>query len=360
MDCEKSSKGLTDHMDVNNSNPWQDTVGLLRLVKNDYEGARKNLEIACETLSEREHVASQRLAQALLLCGGYKTLCLMPVGSATTESQIGKVILGETIPYKVPKMLKLDVHCFERLEVYSDGTKLDYWQSANAKSLFKLFMTRLREPILKELIVEYLWPECNPKASSNNLKVAIYSLRKILNRFLQQTENFSSIIFKYGCYEINPEIEIQTDIEQFEHHWVAGKRLEKAGNLAAAIKEFETAEALYKGDYLEDELYDDRTLIRRETLKDIYLIILGKLADYSLDIRDYEDSIIYCQKIIAKDNCREDAYRRLMRCYNRLNSRNRAIRWYEIFCRAIQTGLDTNPDNETVELYQRLLRNEYI
>ena len=347
-------------MDVNNTNSWQDTVDLLRLVKNDYEGARKNLETVYETLSERENLASQRLAQALLVCGGYKTLCLMPVGSGTTESQIGKVILGETIPYIMPKMLKLDVHCFERLEVYSGGKKLDYWQSANAKSLFKLFMTRLGEPILKELIIEYLWPECDLKASGNNLKVAIYGLKKILNRFLQQSDNFPSIIFQYGCYELNPEIEIRMDIKQFEQHWAAGKRLEKVGNLTAAIKEFEAAEALYKGDYLEDELYDDRTLIRREMLKDIYLIILGKLADYSLDMREYEESIIYCQRIIAKDNCREDAYRRLMRCYSRLGSKNRAIRWYEIYCRAVQTGLDTTPDNETVELYQRLLRNEYI
>jgi two-component SAPR family response regulator len=347
-------------MDVNNANPWQDTVGLLRLVKNDYEGARKNLETVYETLSEREQVASQRLAQALLVCGGYKTLCLMPAGSGTAENQIGKVILGETIPYVVPRMLKIDVHCFERLEVYAGGKKLDHWQSANAKSLFKLFIIRFGEPILKESIAEYLWPECNLKASNNNLKVAIHSLRKILNRFLQQTENFSSIRFTYGCYELNPEIEIQTDIEQFEHHWGAGKRLEKAGNLTAAIKEFEAAEMLYKGDYLEDELYDDRTLIRREMLKDIYLIILGKLADYSLDMREYEESIIYCQKIIAKDNCREDAYRRLMRCYSRLGSKNRAIRWYEIYCRAVQSGLDTTPDNETVALYQRLLGNEYI
>jgi len=347
-------------MDVNNTNSWQDTVGLLRLVKNDYEGARKNLEITYEMLSERELVANQRLAQALLLCDGYQTFRLMPVGSGTTESQIGKVILGETIPYRMPKMLKLDVRCFERLEVYSGGKKLDYWQSANAKSLFKFFITRLREPILKELLIEYLWPECNLKASSNNLKVAIHGLRKILNRFLQQNDNFSSIVFKYGCYELNPEIEVRTDIEQFERHWAAGKRLEKEGHFAAAIKEFEMAEVLYKGDYLEDELYDDRTLIRRETLKDIYLIIIGKLADYSLDMREYEDGIVYCQKIIAKDNYREDAYRRLMRCYSRLGSRNRAIHWYEICCRAIRAGLDTTPDHETVELYQRLLKNEYI
>jgi len=345
---------------MNNSDPWQDTVDLLRLVKNDYKGALKNLETVYETLSEREHIADQRLAQALLLCGGYKTLCLAHVGSETEESAIGRVILGGAIPYVVPRELKLEVHCFERFEVFSGQKRLENWQSTIAKSLFTLLITRLREPILKESIMEYLWPECSLKASSNNLKVAVHSLKRILNQFLQKEENFSSIVFNSGCYQLNPEIKVILDIEQFEQHWERGRRFEKEGNLPATIKEYEMAEALYKGDYLEDELYDDRTLIRRETLKDIYLIIAGKLADYALDMRQYEESIIYCQKIITKDNFREDAYRRLMRCYSRLGSRNRALKWYEIVCRAIRTGLDTTPDAETVELYQRLVRNEYI
>jgi two-component SAPR family response regulator len=347
-------------MDVNDTSPWQDTIDLLRLVKNDYEGVRKNLKTAYETLAEREDIANQRLAQALLLRGGYKTLSLVPIGSDTIVSQIGKVVLGELIPYKIPRMLRLDVHCFERLEIYSGNKKLEHWQNANAKSLFKFFIIRLREPIPKEVLIEYLWPECNIEASSNNLKVAIHGLRKILNRFLNQEDNFPSIVFKYGRYELNSQIELWTDIEQFEHHWATARRLEKEGNFAAAIKEFKMAEALYKGDYLEDESYDDQILIRRETLKDIYLIIMGKLADHSFDMKDYEESIIYCQKIIAKDNCREDAYRRLMRCYSRLGNRNRAMRWYEICCRAIQTELDTTPEHATIELYKRLFMDEFI
>lgn len=347
-------------MDVNDTSPWQDTIDLLRLVKNDYEGVRKNLKTAYETLTEREDITNQRLAQALLLRGGYKTLSLVSIGSDTMVSQIGKVVLGELIPYKIPRILKLDVHCFERLEVYSGNNKLEHWQNANAKSLFKFFIIRLREPIPKEVLTEYLWPECNIQASSNNLKVAIHGLRKILNRFLNQADNFPSIVFKYGRYELNSQIELWTDVEQFEHHWATARHFEKEGDFTAAIDEFKIAEALYKGDYLEDEPYDDQILIRRETLKDIYLIIMGKLADHSFNIRDYEESIVYCQKIIAKDNCREDAYRRLMRCYSQLGNRNRAMRWYEICCQAIQTELDTTPEHATIELYKRLFRDELI
>jgi two-component SAPR family response regulator len=347
-------------MDVNDTNPWQDTVDLLRLVKSDYEGARKNLKLAYETLTEREDEATQRLAQALLLRGGYKTLSLVTAGSGDSVSQIGKVILGEMIPYKISRMLRLDVHCFNRLEIFSGSRRLENWQNANAKSLFKLFIIRLREPIPKEVLIEYLWPEYSVEASNNNLKVAIHGLRKILNRLLNQEDNYPSIVFRYGCYELNSEIELHTDFEQFEQHWASARRLEREINLPAAIRELKIAESLYKGDFLEDEPYDDHTLIRRESLKDIYLLIMGKLADRSFETNDYEESIIYCQKIIARDHCREDAYRRLMRCYSRLGNRSRAMRWYEICRKAIQKELDTTPEHTTIELYKLLSKDEYV
>lgn len=348
-------------MDENSNSPWQDTVSLLRLVKSDYESVRKQLEIACESISEREYEADQRLAQAILLCGGYKTFCLVPVGSDISTSKIGNVILGEAVSYNmVSNPLKLEIYCFERLEIYSGNRKLDDWQNTNAKSLFKLFLTRPREAIVKDIIMGYLWPEYNTQAASNNLKVAIHGLRKILNQFLGQNSKYPSIVFKSGSYELNPQIELWIDIEQFEYHWGLGRRLEKEGELKAAIKEFEAAEELYRGDYMEDEPYDDKFLIRRETLKDIYLIILGKIADYLLQTKDYEGSIIYSQKIISKDNCREDAYRRLMLCYSRQGNRNRAMRWYEICCHAMRVELDTTPEPDTTDLYQRLFNDEYI
>jgi DNA-binding SARP family transcriptional activator len=347
-------------MDVNDTNPWQDTVDLLRLMKNDFEGVRKNLKVAYETLSERENIANQRLTQALLLRGGYRTLSLVPVGSGEIVSQIGKVILGETIPYKIPKALRLDVHCFNRLEVYSGSRRLETWQNANAKSLFRLFILKLKEPIPKEVLIESLWHDCHIDTANNNLKVAIHGLRKILNRFLFQEDSFPSIVFQYGCYALNPKIELNTDVEQFEQHWMAARRFEKDGRLSDAITQFKIAEALYKGDFLGDEPYDDQTLIRRETLKDIYLIIMSRLADYSLESMDYEESIIYCQNILARDNCREDAYRRLMRCYSRLGNRSRAMRWYKICCKTIQKELDTVPEHATVELYKLLVQDIYI
>lgn len=188
----------------------------------------------------------------------------------------------------------------------------------------------------------------------------MHGLRRTLSQLFPEKEGFPYLLFLQGSYLINPEIELWIDVEEFEQHWSLGRRLEREGKSAEVIREFELAEALYRGDYLEDEPYENWTLLRREALKDTYLAILGKLADHSIGAANYESCVIYCQKILAKDPCREDAYRQLMRGYSRLGQRNRALHWYEICRRTIQAELDTTPDHETTALYHQLLRNELI
>jgi len=356
-----NAHGLDGPSDYGDGAQWQDTIHLLRLVQSDYQGARKQLEKVSHTLAERETLVSQRLQYALLTSGDYQTLRLTPHGASTGVSQIGKAILGEAVhPGTLPASMRLEMRYFGRFEVRSTWKQVERWHSVKAKSILQYLMTRPREAVIKEVLMETLWPECEPRAASNNLKAAMHGLRQALSDLFTGKENFPYILFSQGSYLMNPEIELWVDVEEFEQNWVRGRRLEKEGKLTEAIREFEEAEELYRGDYLEDEPYEEWTLLRREALKDTHVIILGKLADYAMKNADYEGTIVYCQKILAKDACREDAYRRLMSCYSRLGQRNRALRWYEICRRTIQAELDTTPDRETTNLYHHILRNEPV
>lgn len=340
---------------------WHDTIELLRLVQRDYEGARKQLETVSRTLAEREVVVNQRLQYALLQSKGYQTLCLLPYQAGARISQIGQVMLGEpTPPSPLPTIMRIEVRCLGRFEVRSNWKCIERWHSVKAKSVLQYLMSRPKESVIKDVLMETLWPNCEPQAASNNLKAAVHGLRQTLINLFMDKQNFPYILFLQGSYLLNPEIELWVDVEEFEQHCVHGRGLEREGKQADAIKEFQLAEALYRGDYLEDALYEEWTLLRREALGDAYVIILGKLADYSIKAASYEDCIAYCQKILTKDHCREDAYRRLMCCYSRLGQRNRALRWYESCRQTIQAELDTEPDSETTTLYHQLLRDERI
>jgi LuxR family maltose regulon positive regulatory protein len=343
------------------SNAWPEAIDYLRLLRTEYQGARKQLEEVTGLLGQREAEIDFHLRQAVLFSSHYRPLCLVSVGDSSTFSLMGNTILGDSTPFRVlPKVMRLDVRLLGQFEVSSSSRRLERWQSAKAKSLLQYLMIKPKLPVIKDVLMENLWPNADPELAGNNLKSAVYSLRKTLGSLFYDEANFPYIVFLQGTYLINPSIELWADIEEFEKHWTTGRRLEKEGAIREAASHFESAEELYRGDYLEDEPYEDWVINRREAIKDTYLAVLSKLADYSIFNSDYESCIIYCQKILGKDPCREDVYRRLICAHSRLGRRNRAIEWYRICRETIWSELSAIPEKETVDLYQKLLRNEPI
>ena len=350
--------------DDNNSfegDQWQDTVHLLKHVLGRYQEARQQLDKINNSLAEGENAVSRHLQNAFQTLRGYSTLCLMPFRAGSRVSQIGRTVLGgESGGTLTPVKMCLDVYCLGPLKVYCSSRPVRHWQSMRAKSVFEYLLTRKRTPVAKEILIDTLWPNHDTRAAANNLKTAVHGLRQTLNHLLGNDDNYPCVLFSQGSYLINPAIELAIDAEEFERHWIEGRRLEKEGKTSEAMRKYEITEALYLGDYLEDEPYEEWTLLRREAIKDTYLFVLSKLADHSMNITDYESCVIYCQKILAKDPSREETYRRLMSCYCRLGQRNRALRWYENCRQAIRIELDATPDKETTALYNRLLKGDPI
>jgi two-component SAPR family response regulator len=350
--------GLNNYDD---SGQTVDSIQLLELIEKDYQGARKQLENLGRTLGEREALVSQRIQNVRISSRNASSLCLLPYQSNTARNQLGTAILGIIKQnFVVPGLLRLEIYCLDGFQASFGEEKVEHWGSIKAKSLLQYLMTKPRKPIAKEKLMEALWPDCDPKVSSNNLKAAMHGLRQTFNNLLKKEQSFPYIIFNQGSYQINPKILLWLDVEQFELHWETGRRMQSAGKQDEAMRELKLAEELYKGDYLADEPYEEWTLLRREELHDIYLNILSKLADNYLQNADYENCIAYCFKILDKDNCREDAYQRVMHCYSRLGLRNRALQWYEICRKTIEAELDTEPDQATKSLYRQLLNNTPI
>jgi hypothetical protein len=52
---------------------WQNTLELLKLVQNDYQGARQQLEQVGRRLAQGEALVNQQLQNSYLAAGGYRT-----------------------------------------------------------------------------------------------------------------------------------------------------------------------------------------------------------------------------------------------------------------------------------------------
>ncbi len=332
---------------------WQNVLHALQQVQGDYSHARKQLEEVYNSFGEKERVASERLRY------------LMDASTAT-HIKIHDEKIGSKVKYAVSDrsvhfpVLSLRAYCFGSFEIYLNWIKLDKWHTLKAKSLLK-FLVSHKRPVPRDVLIETLWPECDPEAGNNNLKSAAYALRQTLLKNEQETKISSPIIlFSGGQYLMDPKLQLWVDIDDFEYLWQAGRRLEKSGEIEEATRQYQSAEELYRGDYLQDEPYAEWTLLRREALKDTYLTILVKLVNIMFKTADYESCIIYCQKILSKDSCHEEAYRWLMRCYNQLGQRHRARQWYNLCVTTLKRELDTVPDPETVKLYHQLLNQDSI
>lgn len=318
---------------------YQDAIQLLKMIQVDYGRASKELQEVSLHFAEREQAAAMQLRTAL--------------DALDKTSAVARAPSKLTMP-------TLEAYCLGRFQVRVGGKKIEQWPSTKAKSALKYLIGQKGHSISRDILMEALWPGCEPSLANNNLKSAVRVLRQTLNPNHGAGEDPAWILFQDGNYMINSEVVLWVDAEQFEYHWHAGRRLEEERKTEEAIREYKAAEALYQGEYLEDDLYEEWATLKREALKDRYLAMLSKLADYSLQIEDHDDCIVYCQKILSKDSCREDAYRRLMCCYSRLGQRNRAIGWYRLCEKTIKKELEVSPDQRTVAHYRKLLNGEHI
>ena len=232
---------------------------------------------------------------------------------------------------------------------------VERWQRGKAKSLCKFLVAHRSQPVTREGLMEHLWPEASPETASGRLKVTVHALRQIVNGGRPAGAAGDCILFEDGFYRVNPRLGVRVDTEEFQRHWEAGRACERRGDVPAAIAEFEQAEVLYRGDYLEEDLYEEWTQVRREYLKDVFLAVLTRLADNCLAEDDYDGCLARCHHILGRDNTREDAYRRLMLCHGRMGHIGQALGWYRLCTEILQRELELEPGPETESLH-RLLR----
>jgi DNA-binding SARP family transcriptional activator len=204
--------------------------------------------------------------------------------------------------------------------------------------------------------MELFWPESSPEASRNSLNVAIHGLR----RTLRTATVLPVILHTNGVYRIHPNVRLWLDVEEFERRIEHGRRLEETGEPENAAREYEIVADLYRGDFLADDPYEDWAALTRERLRLAHLEALSRLSDLHFDAGCYAACMSLCQRIIERDPCREDAQRRLMRCYSRQGQPHLALMQYQACVRALAVELGVDPDPATVKLHHQIRRHEPV
>ena len=252
----------------------------------------------------------------------------------------------------------LRLFCLGPFQVHLGQESLPQRRMSKGRTILQILASRPRQPVPRDVLLEALWPDEDPDVANNRLKVAIYHLRRAHSLDDAQADSGEFVVFRDGCYLFNPHRPIWTDVEAFEEAWRTGLRLERAGRPEQAMTFLEQAEALYRGDYFADDPFADWLLVRREELRETYLRLLDKLSRHWLRQGAWDSAIDGWKKILVMDPCREDVYRRLMRCFARTGQRGLALHWYNICVQILAQELQLAPEPETRALHERIRRNE--
>lgn len=329
----------------------QRSIEQLHYLREDYRQARLWLEKMGQQFARREAEASQRLHQAMVLMAQ----------SRRRPANVTKPAPPPTSPASTTNQLTLHVQTLGKFKVYHDGQAISLGSSKRGRAILRYLVTCPGRRATKDVLLELFWPGEDTEKAGHKLHIAISGVRQALNEAMETgLENGEYLLFEDGLYCLHPAIEVHLDADEFTARCQAGERLAREDRIPEAIAEYEAALALYRGDFLTEDLYADWAIAPRARLEETYLTLLGHLADHHLDHGHFTESISCCHQILAKDSFREDAYRQLMRCYSRMGRRNQALREFHACEKVLQQELGVRPMQETAALYERIVREEAV
>ncbi|HTJ26007.1 MAG TPA: BTAD domain-containing putative transcriptional regulator [Candidatus Limnocylindria bacterium] len=252
---------------------------------------------------------------------------------------------------------RLDLRFLGSFEARRGGTPLsiDCFARKRSVTVLKILATNYGKTVVRDELIELLWPSDAPKDAAELLKIAVHYLRRGLGEAQNAKTETSFISTEPNGYAFNPASPHRIDALEFEAAAQDGIRLERQGRWREALVVLRSAADLYGGDYLEDDPYSDWCLRRRRQLRETLFDVLLTTAHLLRSVGDDEAAIRCYRRILELDPCLEDVHRDLMELLCRCGKRTQALRQFEACRRALREEFDAAPVLETETLYRRIL-----
>ena len=203
------------------------------------------------------------------------------------------------------------------------------WQSRKARDLLKVLISRRGHPVARDVLFDLLWPDEDPAKAGSRLSVTLSTLRSVLDpdkRF--DPEHF--IANDRAAAWVRLE-HVTVDVEQFLADARAGLHALAAGDRQGAGRQLAAAEAACAGEFLEEDLYEDWSVVLREEARTAYVSVAMALADLALASGDHDDAARYLLRVLARDPYDERAHLQLVRALSAAGRHGEARRMYRAY-----------------------------
>jgi predicted ATPase/DNA-binding SARP family transcriptional activator len=228
------------------------------------------------------------------------------------------------------------------------------WRLRKARTVVKLLALTRDQRLHRDVLLDALWPGRDPRSAANSFYQVLHVARRVLagdgpsDGLLELRDDVVSL--RAGGL-------VEVDVLRFEQQAALARA---SGDLA----ELRAAVALYTGDLLPEDRFEDWATRPREELRERFCDLLVDLADTAAataandagGASEHEaEAFDALQRALAADPLHERAVRSLMRRHAAMGRRTEALARYEQLRDDLGAAYGTDPDPESRRLYRDLL-----
>ncbi len=207
----------------------------------------------------------------------------------------------------------------------------------------------------RDTMAALLWPELDQEHARTSLRSTLPALTRAIPTPWLEADRMG-LRLRHD--------QVQVDVRRFIDLVKQGQA-DKSDNLnEATYNALQQAVALYHADFLDGfslpdcPAFESWVILQREWLQRELGAALRRLAQYESGGRNPDAALDHARRWLALDPLHEPAHRLLMRLYAAHGQRADALRQYQQCAELLDSELLTSPEDETTELYNRILNNQ--
>lgn len=244
------------------------------------------------------------------------------------------------------------ISLFGKFAIKSDEQYTYKLETRKSEELLCYLLLNRDRPHSRESLADILWGENSASQSKNYLRKALWQLTSSLDKYCCSS-NQDLLSTDAEWIEINPDFFYWLDVAVLENAFENTKGIRGRDLPKEQIELTIQAVEAYGGDLLEG-WYQDWCIYERERLQHLYLALADKLMDYYEVQEQFENGLVYGNKILRYDRARERTHRRLMRLYYLAGERTASLRQYKKCVSVLREELEVRPSHPTRVLFEMI------
>jgi DNA-binding SARP family transcriptional activator len=257
------------------------------------------------------------------------------------------------------KQQQFHLQLLGKLQIQVSGKQIQQHIPTKAQALLVFLAIEHGRVHSRESLAELLWPERPPYSGRNNLRQALWHLRKHLLLDVQPSELLRA--YREGIQFLPPGSH-SIDALEIEELVVACDKHQHPKGVSCDDCEsrLERAVRLYGDEFLVDFVLPDSdpfehwASVERERIRQIAVRALRKLADIYEEKQQYRDALKLTERLIEIEPWMEQTYLDAMRLLAELGRRTAALRMFERCTAMLQTEFGIGPSNAGLEFRDKI------